>query len=101
MEQHLVNFGTVLLKFWLHIDPDEQLRRFHEREGMAHKQWKITEEDWRNREKMDRYREAVEEILYRTSTPYAPWTIVESNCKRYARVKVLETVCEVIRQRLG
>lgn len=101
MEEHLVNFGTVLLKFWLHIDPDEQLRRFREREGMAHKQWKITEEDWRNREKLERYREAVEEMLHRTSTPYAPWTIVESNCKRYARVKVLETVCEVIRKRLG
>ena len=101
MEQHLVNFGTVLLKFWLHIDPDEQLRRFREREGMAHKQWKITEEDWRNREKIDQYREAVEEMLHRTTTPYAPWTIVESNCKRYARVKVLETVCEVIRKRLG
>jgi polyphosphate:AMP phosphotransferase len=101
MEQHLVNFGTVLLKFWLHIDPDEQLRRFREREGMAHKQWKITEEDWRNRDKMDQYREAVEEMLHRTTTPYAPWTIVESNCKRYARVKVLETVCEVIRKRLG
>jgi AMP-polyphosphate phosphotransferase len=101
MEQHLVNFGTVLLKFWLHIDPDEQLRRFREREGMAHKQWKITEEDWRNREKIDQYREAVEEILHRSTTPYAPWTIVESNCKRYARVKVLETVCEVIRKHLG
>ena len=101
MEQHLVNFGTVLLKFWLHIDPDEQLRRFREREGIAHKQWKITEEDWRNREKIEQYREAVEEMLHRTSTPYAPWTIVESNCKRYARVKVLETVCEVIRKRLG
>jgi polyphosphate:AMP phosphotransferase len=101
MEQHLVNFGTVLLKFWLHIDPDEQLRRFREREGIAHKQWKITEEDWRNRERLEQYREAVEEMLHRTSTPYAPWTIVESNCKRYARVKVLETVCEVIRKRLG
>jgi AMP-polyphosphate phosphotransferase len=101
MERHLVNFGTVLLKFWLHIDPDEQLRRFREREAMAHKQWKITEEDWRNREKMDQYREAVEEMLHRTTTPHAPWTIVESNCKRYARVKVLETVCEVIRKRLG
>jgi polyphosphate:AMP phosphotransferase len=100
MERHLVNFGAVLLKFWLHIDPDEQLRRFREREGMPHKQWKITEEDWRNREKIDQYREAVEEMLHRTTTPYAPWTIVESNCKRYARVKVLETVCEVICKRL-
>jgi AMP-polyphosphate phosphotransferase len=101
MEQHLVNFGTVLLKFWLHIDPDEQLRRFNEREQTPHKQWKITQEDWRNREKIEQYRAAVEEMLHRTSTPYAQWTIVESNCKRHARVKVLETVCEAIRQRLG
>ena len=100
MEQQLAHFGTVLLKFWLHIDPDEQLRRFRERQEMAHKQWKITDEDWRNREKLDQYRDAVEEMLHRTTTPYAPWTIVESNCKRYARVKVLETVCEAIRQRL-
>jgi AMP-polyphosphate phosphotransferase len=101
MEQHMVHFGAVVLKFWLHIDSDEQLRRFREREGMPHKQWKITDEDWRNREKSAQYREAVEEMLYRTSTPYAPWTIVESNCKRYARVKVLETVCEAIRKRIG
>jgi AMP-polyphosphate phosphotransferase len=101
MEQHLVHFGTIVLKFWLLIDPDEQLRRFKEREGFAHKQWKITDEDWRNREKMPQYREAVEEMLHRTTTPYAPWTIVESNCKLYARVKVLETVCEAIRTRLA
>ncbi|MBV9488728.1 MAG: phosphate--AMP phosphotransferase [Verrucomicrobia bacterium] len=101
MEQHLVHFGMVVLKFWLHIDPEEQLRRFEARQTLAHKQWKITDEDWRNREKMDQYREAVEEMLHRTSTPYAPWTIVESNCKRYARVKVLETVCQAIRKRLA
>jgi len=101
MEQHLVHFGTIVLKFWLQIDPDEQLRRFKEREGLAHKQWKLTDEDWRNREKMPQYRDAVEEMLHRTTTPYAPWTIVESNCKLYARVKVLETVCEAIRTRLG
>jgi AMP-polyphosphate phosphotransferase len=101
MEQQLVHFGTVLLKFWLHIDPDEQLRRFQQRQEMTHKQWKITDEDWRNREKLDQYRDAVEEMLHRTTTPYAPWTIVESNCKWYARVKVLETVCEAIHQRLG
>jgi AMP-polyphosphate phosphotransferase len=87
-------------KFWLHIDPDEQLRRFRKRQEIAHKQWKITDEDWRNHEKLDQYRDAVEEMLHRTTTPYAPWTIVESNCKRYARVKVLEVVCEAIRQRL-
>lgn len=100
MEQQLVHYGTVLLKFWLHIDPDEQLCRFQARQMQTHKQWKITDEDWRNREKLDQYREAVEEMLHRTTTPYAPWTIVESNCKRYARVKVLETVCDAIRKRL-
>jgi polyphosphate kinase 2 (PPK2 family) len=100
MEQQLAHFGTVLFKFWLHIDAEEQLRRFREREEVAHKQWKIGEEDWRNREKMGHYREAVEEMLHRTTTPYAPWTVVESNCKRHARIKVLETVCEAIRKRL-
>jgi hypothetical protein len=68
--------------------------------GNGHKQWKITDEDWRNREKLDQYRDAVEEMLHRTNTLYAPWTIVESNCKRYSRAKVLETVCEAIGQRL-
>ena len=100
MEQHMTNFGTVLLKFWLHIDKDEQLRRFEARKVTPHKQWKITDEDWRNREKWDAYKAAVEEMLFRTSTPHAPWTIVESNCKWYARVKVLETVCEAIEKKL-
>jgi polyphosphate:AMP phosphotransferase len=101
MEQHLGHFGTVILKFWLHIDPDEQLRRFKERENLSHKQWKLTDEDWRNREKLPQYKEAVEEMLHRTTTPDAPWIVVESNCKRYARVKVLEAVCDAIRQRLN
>ena len=100
MEQHLANFGTVLLKFWVHIDPEEQLRRFRQREELPHKRWKITAEDWRNREKWGRYKVAVEEMLFRTSTPYAPWTIVESNCKWYARVKVLDTVCKAIQRRI-
>ncbi len=100
MEQHLTNFGMVLLKFWLHIDRDEQLRRFEARRQTEAKQWKITEEDWRNREKWDEYKLAVEEMIFRTSTPHAPWTIVESNCKWFARVKVIETVCEAIRRRL-
>ncbi|MFI5381235.1 MAG: phosphate--AMP phosphotransferase [Tepidisphaerales bacterium] len=100
MEQHCTNAGAVLLKFWMHIDPAEQLRRFKERQKLAYKQWKITEEDWRNRKKLPQYRVAVEEMLYRTSTPYAPWTVVESNCKLHARVKVLETVCKAIQKRL-
>ncbi|HUS90411.1 MAG TPA: polyphosphate:AMP phosphotransferase, partial [Phycisphaerae bacterium] len=100
MEQHMTNFGTVLLKFWLHIDKDEQLQRFEARQQTPYKQWKITDEDWRNREKWDAYKAAVEEMLFRTSTPYAPWTVVESNCKWYARVKALDTVREAIEKAL-
>lgn len=100
MEQHLANFGAVILKFWLHIDPAEQLRRFQERERTPHKQWKITAEDWRNRKQWNRYQQAVNEMIYRTSTPYAPWVIVESNCKWFARVKVLESVIEAIENQL-
>ncbi len=100
MERHLVNDGMVLLKFWLQIDPDEQLRRFQARQEDPDKTWKITEEDWRNREKWDAYNAAVEEMLFRTSTPHAPWTIVESNDKRFARIKVLQTVCDALAQRL-
>ncbi len=96
MEQHLTDFGAVLRKFWLHIDADEQLRRFQAREATPHKRWKMGEEDWRNREKRDQYTLAVEEMLFRTSTPQAPWTVVESNSKRFARIKVLETVCDAI-----
>ena len=100
MEHHMTNSGTVLLKFWLQIDRDEQLRRFEARQNTPYKRWKITEEDWRNREKWGQYKVAVEEMLFRTSTPYAPWTIVESNCKWYARVKAIDTVCKAIRKRL-
>ncbi|MBD3419818.1 MAG: polyphosphate:AMP phosphotransferase [Chitinivibrionales bacterium] len=100
MEQHLVNFGAIVLKFWSHIDKDEQLRRFKDRQQKPHKQWKITDEDWRNREKWGEYRAAVDEMIYRTSTPRAPWTIVESNCKWYARIKVLDTVIAAIEKRL-
>ncbi len=100
VEQHLVNFGMIVLKFWLQIDREEQLRRFEARQETDYKRWKITEEDWRNREKWELYKPAVEEMLFRTSTPEAEWTIVESNCKRYARLKVLQTVCDAIEQRL-
>ncbi len=100
MEDQLVRFGTVLVKFWLEIDPDIQLTRFEERENISYKRWKITDEDWRNREKRDSYRVAVDEMLLRTGTPSAPWTIVESNCKWYARVKALETVISAIEPHL-
>ncbi|RPI20746.1 MAG: phosphate--AMP phosphotransferase [Acidobacteria bacterium] len=101
MEEQLVSFGAVLVKFWLQIDEQEQLKRFTERQEMDWKQWKITPEDWRNREKWSVYKTAVEEMLARTSTSYAPWTIVESNCKLYARIKTLQTVIKSIEGKLG
>ncbi len=92
MEEQIVNSGAVLVKFWLHIDKDEQLKRFQARAENPEKSWKITDEDWRNREKWDQYKNAIDEMLYRTSTTYAPWTIVEANDKNYARIKVMKTV---------
>ena len=100
MESHMANAGAVVLKFWLHIDKDEQERRFKERQADPMKQWKITDEDWRNREKWDRYEEAVNEMLVRTSTTYAPWIVVEGNDKRYARVKVLRTVVDALEKKI-
>ena len=100
MESHLVNSGAVVLKFWLHIDREEQERRFRERENDPAKRWKITEEDWRNRAKWDEYETAVNEMLVRTSTTWAPWTIIEGNDKRYARVRVLETVVVALEQKV-
>jgi len=100
MEEHLVEFGAILVKFWLHIDQDEQLKRFQERQENPAKQWKITAEDWRNREKWSAYETAVNNMLFHTSTPYASWTIIESNCKYYARIKALETIIEKVEQAL-
>jgi len=99
-ERQLVEFGTVIVKFWLHIDRQEQLRRFKAREQDPYKTWKITEEDWRNRDKWKQYRVAVVDMLHRTSTTYAPWTILEANCKLYARVKALRTVAEALENAL-
>lgn len=100
MEAHLAQHGTIVLKFWIQIDKDEQERRFKERMDNPEKQWKITDEDWRNRQKWDEYEKAVDEMLVRTSTTYAPWTIVEGNSKYYARIKVLETVVNAMEERL-
>ena len=100
MESHLAHSGAIVLKFWMQIDKDEQERRFKERMENPQKQWKITDEDWRNREKWDLYEEAVNEMIIRTSTSYAPWIIVEGNNKYYARVKVLETVVNAMEERL-
>lgn len=92
MEKQLHNFGVVIIKLWIHIDKETQLERFIERQNTEEKQWKITEEDWRNRAKWDQYERALSEMLYKTNTEYAPWTIVESKDKYYARIKTLETV---------
>jgi polyphosphate:AMP phosphotransferase len=99
-EQQLTEFGLVLLKFWLHITPEEQLRRFEERQKIPYKQWKITDEDWRNREQWDAYESAVQDMVERSSTVDAPWTLVEGNSKRYARLKVLRTVAEALESAL-
>lgn len=100
MEAHMTNSGAIVLKFWIHIDKDEQKRRFEERQENPEKQWKITDEDWRNREKWDEYEIAVDEMLIRTSTKNAPWVVVEGNCKYYARVKVLETVVNALEKKI-
>ena len=100
MEANMTNFGAIVIKFWLHIDKDEQERRFKERMENPEKQWKITDEDWRNREKWNQYVEAVDEMILRTSTTNAPWVIVEGNSKYYARIKVLETVVRALEERM-
>jgi polyphosphate kinase 2 (PPK2 family) len=93
-ETSLALEGMVLIKFWLHISADEQLTRFKKRDSDPLKRWKLTDEDWRNREKRPDYEKAVEEMLERTDHEHAPWHLVEADSKRYARVKVLETVCD-------
>jgi polyphosphate kinase 2 (PPK2 family) len=98
-ERQLADFGAVIVKFWLHIDQAEQLRRFEDRQ--KEKQWKIGEEDWRNRAKWKQYRQAVVEMLQQTSTPRAPWTILEANCKLFARIKALRTVADAIEAAVG
>lgn len=100
-EHQLAAAGTIVIKFWLQISDDEQLRRFKERQDTEFKRFKITDEDWRNREKWDAYVTAVCDMVDRTSTGQAPWTLVEANDKNFARVKVLKTVCERLEAALG
>ena len=99
-ERQLVDFGMIVTKFWIHISPEEQLRRFEARRDTPYKAWKLTEEDWRNRAKWDAYAEAVNDMLLRTSTATAPWAIVEGNDKWFARVKTLRTLVEVLSKEL-
>ena len=100
-EKHLSDWGAIVIKFWLHIDQDEQLKRFTERQDNPHKGWKITDEDWRNREKWEIYKIAVDEMLLKTSTVNAPWIIVEANNKYFARTKVLKETIAAIEKRLN
>jgi polyphosphate kinase 2 (PPK2 family) len=93
-EQQLADNGAIVIKFWLAISKDEQHRRFKEREQTAFKRFKITPEDWRNRKKWEAYEQAVCDMVDRTSTAIAPWTLVEANDKLHARIKVLKTICE-------
>lgn len=99
-EKELADWGAVIIKFWVQIDKDTQLERFTERENTPEKQWKITDEDWRNREKWDLYEQAVNEMLQKTNTSYAEWHVLESNDKKYARIKALKTVIEEIEKKL-
>ena len=99
-ESELVGHGTVLRKFWIHITPEEQERRFEARAGSSVKSWKLTEEDWRNRDRWDAYERAVHDMVERTSTRVAPWTLIEGNDKRYARVRVLQVVCDALENAL-
>ena len=95
-ESQLVRAGNVVVKLWLQISKEEQLRRFHEREEIAFKRFKITPEDWRNRDKWDAHERAASDMIEHTSTEHAPWTLVEAEDKRYARVKILKTIADAI-----
>jgi AMP-polyphosphate phosphotransferase len=95
-ERTLADEGTILIKFWLHISADEQLKRFRRREKDALKTWKLTDEDWRNRDKRDEYFQAVEDMVARTDQAHAPWHLIPADSKRYARVRIIETVIEQI-----
>ena len=95
----LLNY-FLIIKFWVQIDKDTQLDRFTDRQNTPEKQWKITDEDWRNREKWDLYEDAVNEMLAKTNTAYAPWHVLESNDKKYARIKALKIVIDAIEKAL-
>ena len=99
-ERQFTDFGGVIFKFWMHISKEEQLERFRERERVNYKSWKITDEDWRNRAKWEDYQAAARDMVLKTSTANAPWTLVEANDKLFSRIKVLRTVAEKLRHSL-
>jgi polyphosphate kinase 2 (PPK2 family) len=100
-ERTFCDEGGILVKFWMHVSPEEQLHRFEKRQNNPLKSWKITDDDWRNREKRPLYETAVEDMLVRTDHPQAPWHLIEGDDKRFARVKVVETVNGEIERVMG
>jgi AMP-polyphosphate phosphotransferase len=100
-ERQLRDYGVILAKYWIHISREEQLRRFEERKAIGYKEWKLTDEDWRNREKWGAYEEAVEEMLVKTSTRSSPWCLVEGNDKYWARTKMLARLVEILSAELN
>jgi len=100
LETTLAAEGTVLVKFWMHVSPEEQLRRFESRQADPYKAWKLTPDDWRNRDKRAEYADAVEEMLERTDSPAGRWHVVAAEDKRWARVDVVRTVCAAVEQAL-
>lgn len=99
-ERQLADCGMIVVKFWIHISKEEQLRRFEERQHTPYRAWKLSEEDWRNRARWEQYEAAVEDMLLKTSTVTAPWTVVEGNDKLWARVKTLRTLVETLSREL-
>lgn len=100
-ERQLVDYGAIVAKFWIHISKEEQLARFEGRQETPYKAWKLTDEDWRNRQKWDLYEEAIDDMLLKTSTLTAPWTVVEGDCKWWARVKALRTLVDLLTHELN
>lgn len=99
-EKELYNWGAIVIKFWVQIDNQTQLERFTERQNTPEKQWKITDEDWRNREKWNLYEDAITEMLEKTNTEFAPWFVLESVNKKYARIKAMKILINEIEKRL-
>lgn len=99
-EEKYAKYGAIIIKFWIEVSKEEQLRRFNERKENPLKQWKITEEDWRNRDKWDTYEKYVNSMMKQTNTPYAPWVVIENEDKNYGRIKVLKTICDILEKEL-
>ena len=99
-ERDMVDWGAILLKFWVDVSPEEQLRRFEDRASDPAKQWKITDEDWRNREKYPQYKQAIDDMFRLTSTTFAPWVVLESDDKKHARIKALRIIVKALEERL-